>query len=113
MAAGRRHNGRGEVAGVCTTYAEFIQTTQWSDVAPPAHEAKRSILNYFATAMASAHDPAVTIPLRSFAPFAGAATSGLIGRPERTDAPTAAFLNAVSYNMLDYADTHGIGRAHV
>src|SRR3546814_12250220 len=68
MAAGRRHNGRGEVAGVCTTYAEFIQTTQWSDVAPLAHEAKRSILNYFATALAPAHDPPVTLPVPSFAP---------------------------------------------
>ncbi|PJI38768.1 MmgE/PrpD family protein [Ferrovibrio sp.] len=94
------------MAGVSATYAEFICATQWRDVAPQMHEAKRSILNYFATALASAQDPAVAVPLRVFAPFAGTATSGVIGRLDRTDAPTAAFLNAVSANLLDYDDTH-------
>jgi 2-methylcitrate dehydratase PrpD len=39
-------------------------------------------------------------------PFSGAATSAIIGRPERLDAMGAAFVNAISANLLDFDDTH-------
>jgi 2-methylcitrate dehydratase PrpD len=44
--------------------------------------------------------------LRTLLPFSGAATSAVIGRPERLDAMGASFLNAVSANLLDFDDTH-------
>ena len=78
----------------------------WADVAAQHHEAKRSILNFFATAPGSAHDPAVTAALRTLLPFSGAATSAIIGRSERLDAMGAAFVNAISANLLDFDDTH-------
>jgi len=62
------------------------------DVAAQSHEAKRSILNFFATALGSAYDPAVTSALRTLSPFSGAATSSIVGRPERLDALGAAFV---------------------
>ena len=67
---------------------------------------KRSILNFFATALGSANDPAVSAALRTLLPFSGVATSAVIGRPERIDAMGASFLNAVSANLLDFDDTH-------
>jgi 2-methylcitrate dehydratase PrpD len=76
------------------------------DVAAQSHEAKRSILNFFATALGSTYDPAVTSALRTLAPFSGAATSSIIGRPEQLDALGAAFVNAISANLLDFDDTH-------
>jgi 2-methylcitrate dehydratase PrpD len=88
------------------TFADFVAGTAWADVAAQEHEAKRSILNFFATALGSANDPAVTSALRTLQPFSGAATSSLIGRPERLDAMGASFLNAVSANLLDFDDTH-------
>ena len=39
-------------------------------------------------------------------PFSGAATSAIIGRPERLDALGASFVNAISANLLDFDDTH-------
>src|SRR4051812_49937322 len=78
----------------------------WEDVAAQGHEAKRSILNFFATALGSSHDPAVAIALKTLLPFSGAATSSIIGRTERLDAMGAAFVNAISANLLDYDDTH-------
>jgi len=39
-------------------------------------------------------------------PFSGAATSAIIGRPEQFDALVAAFINAISANLLDFDDTH-------
>lgn len=86
--------------------ADFIAGIAWMDVATQSHEAKRSILNFFATALGSANDPAVTSAVRALLPFSGVATSAVIGRPERLDAMGAAFVNAISANLLDFDDTH-------
>ncbi|HWL18447.1 MAG TPA: MmgE/PrpD family protein [Bradyrhizobium sp.] len=92
--------------GVGATLAEFVAAASWADVAGQSREAKRSILNFFATALGSAYDPTVTSALRTLSPFSGAATSAIIGRPERLDALGAAFVNAISANLLDFDDTH-------
>jgi 2-methylcitrate dehydratase PrpD len=95
-----------EAQGASTTLADFIAGIASTDVARQSHEAKRSILNFFATALGSANDPAVTGAVRTLLPFSGAATSTIIGRPERLDAMGAAFVNAISANLLDFDDTH-------
>jgi 2-methylcitrate dehydratase PrpD len=95
-----------EVSSVSRILADLVAVTSWADVAAQEHEAKRSILNFFATALGSAHDPAVTIAMRTLLPFSGPATSALIGRTERLDAMGAAFVNAISANLLDFDDTH-------
>jgi 2-methylcitrate dehydratase PrpD len=95
-----------EVSGVSRVLADLVAVTSWTDVAAQEHEAKRSLLNFFATALGSAHDPAVTIALRTLLPFSGPATSAIIGRTERLDAMGAAFVNAISANLLDFDDTH-------
>jgi 2-methylcitrate dehydratase PrpD len=95
-----------EAQGAGKTFADFVAGTAWADVAAQEHEAKRSIVNFFATALGSANDPAVTAALRTLLPFSGAATSSVVGRPERLDAMGASFLNAVSANLLDFDDTH-------
>lgn len=95
-----------ERQGAGATLANFVAAASWADVAAQTHQAKRSILNFFATALGSAYDPAVTSALRTLSPFSGAATSSIIGRPERLDAMGAAFVNAISANLLDFDDTH-------
>jgi 2-methylcitrate dehydratase PrpD len=95
-----------ERQGASATLANFVAATSWADVTTQSHEAKRSILNFFATALGSAYDPAVTSALRTLSPFSGAATSAIVGRPERLDALCAAFVNAISANLLDFDDTH-------
>jgi 2-methylcitrate dehydratase PrpD len=95
-----------EGQGAAATLAHFVAAASWTDVAAQSHDAKRSILNFFATALGSSHDPAVTSGLRALSPFSGAATSTIIGRPERLDALGAAFINAISANLLDFDDTH-------
>lgn len=70
------------------------------------HEAKRSLVNIFATALAGSREPAVKIALATMLPFSGAAGCSLVGRPERTDAALAAFVNAMGANIFDFDDTH-------
>ena len=95
-----------EAQGAGRTFADFVAATAWADVAVQEHEAKRSVLNFFATALGSTNDPAVSAALRTLLPFSGPATSAVIGRAERLDAMGASFLNAVSANLLDFDDTH-------
>jgi 2-methylcitrate dehydratase PrpD len=70
------------------------------------HEAKRSLVNVFATALAGCREPAVEIALATMLRFSGAATCSLVGRAERADAPLAAFVNAMGANIFDFDDTH-------
>lgn len=73
---------------------------------PVRHEAKRSLMNYFATSLAGCRQPAIDKAVEVMLPFAGTAQAGVIGRGERFDAPGAAFLNAMSANVFDFDDTH-------
>jgi 2-methylcitrate dehydratase PrpD len=70
------------------------------------HEAKRSLLNFFATALGGCRNEAVEIAVATLADHAGPARATVIGRTESIDALSATFLNAVSANVLDFDDTH-------
>ncbi|MEP9379985.1 MmgE/PrpD family protein [Aquabacter sp. CN5-332] len=93
--------------GASRALADFIAAARPEDVPERVrHEAKRSLLNFFAVALAGAHDPVLDSALATLAPFAGPATSTVVGRSARTDALGAAFLNAAGANVFDYDDTH-------
>jgi 2-methylcitrate dehydratase PrpD len=91
----------GEVLG------HFVAGSVWAGI-PPAlrHEAKRSILNHLGCALGVAHDPAVTTALRVMAAFSGTRAATVIGQGTRLDPMSAAFVNAIASNLLDYDDTH-------
>src|SRR5206468_10511158 len=92
---------------VTQTLARFAVEARWDDVPDAArHEAKRALMNFFAVALAGCRAPAIEIVLKSLAEFSGRQQATLIGRRERADALSAAFLNAASANVLDFCDTH-------
>jgi 2-methylcitrate dehydratase PrpD len=93
-------------SSVSKTLADFVASSSWADVEAQSHEARRSILNFFATTLGSARDPVVMAAMRTLSPFSGAATSTVIGHSEPMDALCASFLNAISANLLDFDDTH-------
>src|SRR3984885_7641491 len=87
--------------------ARFIVTTRWEDIpAPVRHQAKRSLINFFAVALAGCRTSPVEIALRSLAEFSDRKQATVVGRPERVDVWSAAFLNAASANVHNYCDTH-------
>lgn len=89
------------------TLANFASHTRWQDFPDPVRQAaKRSLLNGLSTALGSAHDPAVDAIARTLRNFSGPEQALLIGRRERMDAASAAFVNAVAINLLDFDDTH-------
>ena len=93
--------------GVTQNLAHRIVATRWDDVPSQVrHQAKRSLLNFFAVTLAGCRSRPIEIALRSLAEFSGGRPVSVIGRSERVDALSAAFLNAASANVDDFCDTH-------
>jgi 2-methylcitrate dehydratase PrpD len=92
---------------VSAALGQFVAAARWEDY-PDAirHAAKRSLLNGIATALGSARDPVVETLARTLRLFSNSGDAALIGRPARVDAGSAAFINAVAINLLDFDDTH-------
>jgi 2-methylcitrate dehydratase PrpD len=95
------------ISGVTQRLARHVVETRWEDV-PTAvrHQAKRSLMNYFAVALAGCRTAPVEIALRSLRQFSGGRQATIVGRRERIDALSAAFLNAAAANVHDFCDTH-------
>jgi 2-methylcitrate dehydratase PrpD len=107
IAGNKRINPMLHRPGVTQNLARFVVATRWDDVpAPIRHEAKRALLNYFAVALAGCRTDPVEIALQSLAAFSDGRQATVIGRGERMDALSAAFLNAAAANVLDFDDTH-------
>src|SRR5215813_8950886 len=87
--------------------AHYIFATRWQDVPENVrHQAKRSFMNLFAVALAGCRTDPVEMSLASLRDFSGGKQATLIGRTERIDALSAAFLNAAAANVHDFCDTH-------
>ena len=92
---------------VSQTVSEFVAGSRWEDLPDDVrHATKRSLLNFFGTALEGTHDSAVERALATLREFAGSGEATLIGRAERADALTAAFINAAAGNVHDFDDTH-------
>jgi 2-methylcitrate dehydratase PrpD len=92
---------------VTRTLAEFLVRSRWEDLPTQVrHQAKRSLLNYFGTALGGSRDGATQRAVQVLSPFAGKPEASLIGRTERMDALNAAFVNAISANVFDFDDNH-------
>jgi 2-methylcitrate dehydratase PrpD len=89
------------------TLGQFVAESAWKSIsAEMRHEARRALLNYLACALGSATDPTVGTAVKVLLPAHGAHGVTVLGRAERLEPMSAAFVNAISANLLDYDDTH-------
>ena len=96
-----------QTSGVTRHLARFVVETRWDSIPQPVrHQAKRSLINFFAVALAGCRTAPVEVALRSLAEFSGGKQATIVGRTERIDALSAAFLNAAAANVHDFCDTH-------
>ena len=92
---------------VTARLAQFVVDSRWENIpAAVRHESKRALLNILGAAFAGCRDAAVDHALAVLQPFSGPAEASIIGRSERADVLTAAFVNGASANVLDFCDTH-------
>ena len=93
--------------GVTQKLARFVVVTRWENIpSAVAHQAKRSLMNFFAVALAGCRTAPVEMALGSLKEFSDRKQATVIGRSERLDALSAAFLNAAGANVHDFCDTH-------
>jgi 2-methylcitrate dehydratase PrpD len=87
--------------------AKWAVATPWDALpAKVTHQAKRSLMNFFAVALTGCRDATIETALASLAAFSAGGQATVIGRRERLDALSAAFINAAGANVLDFCDTH-------
>ncbi len=92
---------------VALTLGRFVAGSRWDDL-PEAlrHQGRRSLLNSIGCALGAAMTTPIAQAVAVLAPFAGDQRLTVMGRSERLDLMGAAFVNAISANLLDYDDTH-------
>jgi 2-methylcitrate dehydratase PrpD len=99
--------------GVTESLARHVVAARWEDIPSQVrHQAKRSLMNFFAVTLAGCRAGPVELALRSLAEFSGGRQATVIGRAERIDALSAAFLNAACANVDDFCDTHAATVIH-
>jgi 2-methylcitrate dehydratase PrpD len=92
--------------GVTACLSAFVARTRWEDLDRGVrHEAKRSLVNYFACALGGCRDPVIDKTL-SVLGSSGSTRASVVGRTEQPNAWDAAFVNAASANVFDFDDTH-------
>jgi 2-methylcitrate dehydratase PrpD len=92
---------------VSARLAQFVVESRIEDLPPEAlRAAKRSLLNFFATAIAGCREDVIERALGVLYEFSGPRRATVIGRSERMDVLNAAFVNAASGNVHDFDDTH-------
>ena len=97
----------GDQSHITNRLAQFVAGSQWETIPSEVRrEGVRGLLNFVGCALGGARDEAMDIAIKVLAPFFGAPEAIVIGRGERPDTLHAAFLNAVSANVLEYDDTH-------
>ncbi|GAA4343600.1 MmgE/PrpD family protein [Pigmentiphaga soli] len=87
--------------------AQFVAVSRWEDVpAAVRREGRRAVLNWLGCALGGCRDATMEPLLAALGAFAGPPQATAIGRGERYDALTAACVNGVASNILDFDDTH-------
>ena len=87
--------------------AQLLSASSVSDIPPHVfHQAKRSVLNWLGAALGGCCDESVHRALAMITEFAGPPQATLIGHALRLDALSAALVNGISSNILDFDDTH-------
>jgi 2-methylcitrate dehydratase PrpD len=100
-------SGAAASESISAAWGNFLARSRWTDIPDGIrHEAKRSLLNIIGTSLGAASHPDLERLMRLLRPVTGPAHATLFGRSERLDILNAAFVNAISGNLLDFDDTH-------
>lgn len=87
--------------------ANYVFQSDGHELSPAVlHEAKRSLMNYFAGVFAAGKDETISKAIAVFSRFSANKDASILGRDLKTDMLNAAALNAMAANVFDFDDTH-------
>ena len=91
---------------VTSRLAEYVLTARLEDIPQDVRkEARRALVNYMGCALGGSRHEAIDITLAALGPFAGPASTAILGRTERSDPMLASLLNGISSHVHDFDDT--------
>jgi 2-methylcitrate dehydratase PrpD len=92
---------------ISSILSKFIFETEYEHIpASVIHEAKRSLINFFAVCLAAGTDDTISKAIQVYQSFSSNSCANVIGRNIKTDILNAAALNAMAANVFDFDDTH-------
>jgi len=92
--------------GATRQLADFVVDTNYSDLPQAALDAgRRSLVNFLGVTIGGAHHMEVSSSLKALQRLGLRGDVPLLGRTERIDATSAAFLNGISSAVLDFDST--------
>jgi 2-methylcitrate dehydratase PrpD len=104
---------QGMTSPVAQPLAELVASLAWQGLSEPVrHEARRSFVNIVATMIAGSRDRSVHRLMSALKPLMGPPRATVLGCAGLVDTLSAAFLNAVSGNVVDLADAHPATTTH-
>ncbi|MDE2145706.1 MAG: MmgE/PrpD family protein [Burkholderiales bacterium] len=96
-----------DAPAVTQALARFVATHPsrgWNDAVEA--EAHRTLLNWLGCAIGAAHHDAVSMALAACQVLQPAPQAAVLGRRERVDIGSAAFINGIASHTFDFDDTH-------
>ena len=94
-------------AAISAELAAFMVDSEWTALPPSVqNEARRATLNWLGCTLGGCRDDTTDRLCATLVDFAGPPRATLLGRGQSSDALSAALINAVSGNVLDFDDTH-------
>lgn len=99
--------------GATARLAAFVHATSYVDLPMSArHAACRAFVNIVGCCVGGAQHEIVSASIRALLPVSGAPRASLLGREERTDMLTAAYINCLSSASYSFDDTHAQSIIH-
>ena len=96
-----------EMPKITEELIRFTHQYQFEDLPDQVvHEARRSLMNYFAVCVASYQDPTIAKAFGILRKFSAGPQASVIGFDEQLDILQASALNAMAANVFDFDDTH-------
>ncbi len=95
------------MSGITKELIQYIYQSQYEELpSHVVHEARRSLMNYFAVCIASYQDPTIVKAYQILSQFSGKAQASVIGFKDKLDILQASAMNAMAANVFDFDDTH-------
>jgi 2-methylcitrate dehydratase PrpD len=95
------------MSGITEELIQYIHQSHYEELpSHVVHEARRSLINYFAVCIASYQDPTILKAYQILSQFSGIAQASVIGFENKLDILQACAMNAMAANVFDFDDTH-------
>jgi 2-methylcitrate dehydratase PrpD len=101
------------MTGLTRALAHYVCSSEFHALRPEIqHEGVRAFVNWIGGAASGSREDGVQKAIEALSEFSGSGSCVIVGRTERLDPLSAAFVNSMSSGILTFNDTHFRTVAH-